>query len=482
MLADLAQHALASGAEELAEPRLAAWLKTHPKDVTLLHWMAMLRRALDRRGEAIAALNEARRYAPGNPGAAHALAHVSLEAGYPASALFEQAIGLAPGKAEIRLGLASARFAEGEGERGLTELDAMLAANPGWMEGHRRYAQLAALSGHGDRALSTIERALERFPQGDALRKLGMDLLLEAERYPDALAAAERAIAIRGALAFFVLPRAAALDELGRSEEAAALFAVLGAPQEIGHAVWRVRHWLRTGDLRRAVGEAEPWLAPRGAEGMWPYAALAWRLAGDPRADWLDGRPGICKVIDLDSRQIGLDRLRALLQRLHRGSGRFLDQSVRGGTQTEGALLARMDPEIACVREVLRREVAQFVSALPAPEAAHPMLSQARAARPRFAGSWSVRLTDAGFHTAHHHPQGWVSSALYLSVPGGLEGKEGQLDLGAAPAGLGVDLEPRHSVEPREGRLVLFPSWMWHGTRPFRSGERMTIAFDIAHT
>ena len=42
------------------------------------------------------------------------------------------------------------------------------------------------------------------------------------------------------------------------------------------------------------------------------------------------------------------------------------------------------------------------------------------------------------------------------------------------------ELSPLRLVEPRPGRLVLFPSTMWHGTRPFPSGERLTVAFDIA--
>ncbi|HYD23379.1 MAG TPA: putative 2OG-Fe(II) oxygenase [Croceibacterium sp.] len=36
------------------------------------------------------------------------------------------------------------------------------------------------------------------------------------------------------------------------------------------------------------------------------------------------------------------------------------------------------------------------------------------------------------------------------------------------------------TIEPRPGRLVLFPSAMWHGTRPFPAGERLTVAFDVA--
>jgi hypothetical protein len=34
-------------------------------------------------------------------------------------------------------------------------------------------------------------------------------------------------------------------------------------------------------------------------------------------------------------------------------------------------------------------------------------------------------------------------------------------------------------VQPRPGRLVLFPSYLWHGTTPLECAEpRLTIAFD----
>jgi predicted 2-oxoglutarate/Fe(II)-dependent dioxygenase YbiX len=44
---------------------------------------------------------------------------------------------------------------------------------------------------------------------------------------------------------------------------------------------------------------------------------------------------------------------------------------------------------------------------------------------------------------------------------------------------LGLDLPPLRTILPRPGQLVLFPSTMWHGTIPFESGERLTIAFDV---
>lgn len=99
------------------------------------------------------------------------------------------------------------------------------------------------------------------------------------------------------------------------------------------------------------------------------------------------------------------------------------------------------------------------------------------------AGSWSVRLTGgADFHASHIHPQGILSSALYLLLPdrAGLARGEGWLELGRPPADLRLDLGPVTSLHPREGYLALFPSTLYHGTTPFAQGRRMTVAFDIA--
>ena len=76
---------------------------------------------------------------------------------------------------------------------------------------------------------------------------------------------------------------------------------------------------------------------------------------------------------------------------------------------------------------------------------------------------------------------GWLSSALYVALPPELgPAHAGWLTLGEPQAQLMLDLPPTRMIEPKPGRLVLFPSWMWHGTRPFSEGERMTVAFDVA--
>jgi predicted 2-oxoglutarate/Fe(II)-dependent dioxygenase YbiX len=97
------------------------------------------------------------------------------------------------------------------------------------------------------------------------------------------------------------------------------------------------------------------------------------------------------------------------------------------------------------------------------------------------AGSWSVRLTGGSdHHAAHIHIQGLISSALYLIVPEEAAGpqREGWLEIGRPKGDLGLDLPPIRAIEPVAGQLALFPSTAYHGTTPFRSAERMTVAFD----
>jgi hypothetical protein len=62
----------------------------------------------------------------------------------------------------------------------------------------------------------------------------------------------------------------------------------------------------------------------------------------------------------------------------------------------------------------------------------------------------------------------------------GSESDAGALTFGVPDVTLGLSLMPRRIVRPKVGQLVLFPSFMWHGTIPFQSqAHRMTVAFDV---
>jgi hypothetical protein len=99
-----------------------------------------------------------------------------------------------------------------------------------------------------------------------------------------------------------------------------------------------------------------------------------------------------------------------------------------------------------------------------------------------FGPSWSVRFTGSGHHAAHFHPGGILSTACYMCVPASVadpEEKQGWLEVGRPPTEIGIDLPPLATFEPKPGHLILFPSFLFHGTRPFTDGERLTVAFDL---
>ena len=119
------------------------------------------------------------------------------------------------------------------------------------------------------------------------------------------------------------------------------------------------------------------------AHQFWPYASIAWRQSGDPRWHWLEGDEHLISVTDLTPQLPQLQRLASGLHQLHDRSGRYLDQSVRGGTQTDGPLLSRIDPDIRTLRTAIVQAVDTYVANLPPIDPGHPLLKFRRDRRVR---------------------------------------------------------------------------------------------------
>ena len=217
----------------------------------------------------------------------------------------------------------------------------------------------------------------------------------------------------------------------------------------------------------------------------WAVRDFLWRLTDDPRGEWLHGQDGLVQMVELPDGDAVLRDAVPLLHRLHDNSAFPLGQSLRGGTQTRGSLFDRAEPEVQRLHEALLSALEDYRSSLPAFEPEHPLL-RFREASLFITGSWSVRLSGGGdFHAAHLHPEGIISSALYCQLPDGLGDSgdmAGHIELGRPPPKLRIDLDPRYTLRPKPGYLALFPSTLYHGTRPFSDGQRMTVAFDVQHT
>jgi Flp pilus assembly protein TadD len=481
--ADLADAALDCGREQEALRPVMAAANRFKTRAVLWQWLALLHRAMDDHEAALRAFERAARMNTKDARIAHGLARTTFEAGLPATALFDRALSMAPSDGEVLMGRAAALCAEGHVDQALAQTDALLAQNPGWLAGHELAARLRYMYGERDNFTVSVQRALAVAPRDPDLWRTLLILLIHADRFEEAVAVAGRARTLIGDHIAVLANEAAALSELGEVAEADTIYARIAGYDDISLAVRHIRHLLRTDRIDAAAARAEPLVGGADANLVWPYLSIAWRMLGDPRWDWLEGDPAFVGEYDLRGALPPLDRLADLLRGLHRSVHQPLDQSLRGGTQTDGNLFQRIEPDIRKLRAAIAEAVRMHIAQLPARDARHPMLSQRRDRPMRFAGSWSVRLTGAGHHANHNHPVGWLSSAFYVALPDKQVGdapEAGQLALGIPQAELGLGLPATCMIQPKPGHLVLFPSTMWHGTVPFSAGERLTVAFDVA--
>jgi tetratricopeptide (TPR) repeat protein len=240
-----------------------------------------------------------------------------------------------------------------------------------------------------------------------------------------------------------------------------------------------------------ALGEAEAALVPIEAlrareplnQHVLAFQATAWRMLGDARYGQLYDYGAFVRPYRLETPQgwasleAYLVDLARALNELHTLKTHPVGQSLRGGSQTGASLALSDDLAIRAFFQAIDKPIRDYMAAVG--EGDDPLRAR-NTGDYRIQGSWSVRLRPNGFHADHIHSDGWLSSACHIELPPAVagEGREGWLRFGAPP-GL-PHLEAEHHVQPRPGTLVLFPSYMWHGTQPF-GGEasRLTLAFDV---
>jgi tetratricopeptide (TPR) repeat protein len=460
---------------------LEAQLQRAPADARAWQQLGFAYRDEQRMAESVQAFARALALAPGDALSALAHAEVCLESGLPASALARRALELAP-ENPVAIGCcATALAAEGQRRAAENLLTGALAQRPDWLEGHKLLSALRYTGGDEREYARSYAAAARTLPQHLPLRMAWLRSVAQARNWEAASRIIEDCERDFGAQPAFTVARLFVASESGDGSRAAALFAATAQlHDEVRDLAW-VRHCLRSGDPQAAEAVALRLTSTASARLAWPYLSLIWRLTGDARANWLDGSPPYVRYFELPFAVSELAELAAFLRGLHSARSPYLEQSVRGGTQTDRPLFFRHEPIVVSLKQKITVALREYVAALPPFEAGHPLLGTPRE-QLLFAGSWSVRLRSQGFHVSHTHPQGWISSALYVSLPEPSQmGPEpaGWFEYGRAPSELRVALAPAGRIEPRVGRLVLFPSTLWHSTVPFNDGERLSIAFDV---
>lgn len=435
---------------------------------------------------------------------------------------YRLALELDPGCAKAMNNLAVIAQDAGDHEQASELLSRAIALNPAFEDAHNNLGVSRLRLGDAEGALGAYRAALEVNPfSPKALANL-TELLFEQDQAGAALAHHRAAAAAHPGQPRAWLELARTLE---RAEDFAGAFAALHRAENLDDRLWETPHRLgelhqRTGDLesalaqhRRACGlapdEPEAWrqfalaavkagdgetalpalshllrLDPFDPQG-WACRALALRLTGQTAAAEANtARDDLVAVIPL-APPTGYPDLTAFLQALNADLAAVnlrawspRGQSVIGGFQTQNDLFDEPAPAIQALKASIDAAVAAYL-ANPG-EATRAFIPEAP--RRRRYRSWSVTMKAGGHHAPHIHPEGRLSGVYYVDIPHGEgSGDVGGLEFGRP--GFVVPLAsppPTRVILPRPGNLVLFPSYLWHGTQTFSApGDRTTVAFDL---
>jgi tetratricopeptide (TPR) repeat protein len=522
---NLARVCAAQGRGDDAITAYRAAIKLNPALAPAYFELAVLQQRAGRLEEAEATLRRLLRAMPDNAQGKLMLGMVLMEAGKPGDAetLLRRALSEASDsktQAGLRNGLARSIHRQNRHEEALAEFEAVRRLDPslpfvdiqraGIMQDLQRY----------DEALEIFRTALQREPLNSQLHCAYNDLLYRLDRKEEFLASYDRVPKNR----ILMLDKAAFLAQEKRAAEACELYravlvqdpadpvaatgmarmlSLLGrhgeASQTFDAVLARYGNDVETcnnaaeaallaGDPQKSLALYQQSLrnSPHNQSAL-AGLSVGLRLLGDERDENLNGYDSLIQVFDLEppegfSDMAGFNAaLNAYLDSLHPETREYISQSLRGGTQTPAQLFGAGHDLVQRLQARISEAVAAYIAGL-RDDASHPFLSR-RAADFRYAGSWSSRLRDCGFHINHIHPSGWISSCYYVGVPDAVKDettRQGWIKFGEPYFDVPLDNPIRRAVQPVPGRLVLFPSYMWHGTIPFHDVQaRTTVAFDV---
>ena len=456
------------------ERELRTVVRLSPGSELAAHTLARMLMSLGRDDEAVSVREALVTASPRHPGAEYGLAAILYSVGREAEAeaacrraLAKGMDGPDPWLFLARLLNLQSRFEEAE-----DAYREAVAHDPTSAEVQRELAQLVWMR---TADVAKARAALDAAPPTAALTAVTVKLLQDAgeERAAYALAAdrADRdpSLQVLAARAALRLDPEAADRRLAAAPPWVNALARAKGEIEVDLALGRAEQAARRGEALRQAHPDDHYVTA--------LLATAWRMTGDPRYGELYDYERLVKTYRIEppegwgGLEAYLADLEQALDRLHGPLTHPIGQSLRHGSQTQRGLLDYPDPEIRAFFQAIDAPIRRHIAAIGEASRGYQV-----------SGAWSVRLKRQGFHTDHVHPEGWLSSAFYIRLPRG-EGREGWIKFGQPGTPTAPSLPAEHFIRPEPGMLVLFPSYMWHGTVPFGADEtRLTCAFDLVRT
>lgn len=463
----------------------------HPKTAAAEMTEAVTLYRAGRRRDALEACRRLLVSDPDYAGAAHLAGVIEGEAGHVAEAvrLLGRAAELAPDNPAVQAGLASALAAVGRPLEAVESYRTALSLKPDLTEARIRLGDLLADLGRRGEAIDCYTRSIAERPTDAMLMSNLGSLLAEEASWGRAIDWFRRALKINPQLAKTHANLGNALKEQGLLDQSVASFraALALEPTDPAALTGLGAAHLKLGDPAAAVESLEAAVAAS-AMPTRPlcYLALAYTALGDhDRARHLVDPDSQVMIAELPVPD-GFDTLDSFNRQLVAdvtGHPTLVwepgGKTTRGGAQTDD-LLQKPTPAIEAFESALRQAIDGALESLePRPD--HPHLRR----RPGEYGLniWGTVLQESGRQLSHIHASGWLSGVYYAELPGstGAGDSAGWIEFGRAGYGLPEpDGIATRMVEPKAGRLVLFPSYLFHRTVPFTGTDRrISVAFDL---
>jgi tetratricopeptide (TPR) repeat protein len=456
-------------------------LRHFPEHPGVHQLLAFALRHEQRLTEADAVFSSALKHFPDAPPLIAGQAQTRYELGFPAAALFAMAQQAMPGNLDMLRNQALAMASEGDRAGAEHLLSAGLTQYPGWLDGHKAVSALRWTGGDAENFAESYVDACKAEPGNAALWTAWFSVVAQTKDWPASRAILDRAERQLGAVPSILAARLFMASETGEDAEAEVLLRATAHIQGDVTNLSRIRQAIRLGRYQDAKALLLPLVAAPSAALFWPYLSLVWRMLGDDRHLWLDRPDAFIQQREIGLTQAELAELAEVLRALHTMDKPYIEQTVRGGTQTDRSVLLRHEPILQRARTRWMETIRAIIADMPEPEEGHPFLCLPRS-HLLLGGSWSVRLRPEGHNVPHTHPLGWMSASLYVAIPDvGQRGPApaGHIAFGTPPPELGLDLTPYRTIAPEPGMVVTFPSTTWHAVAPFADGERLMIALDV---
>ncbi|MDJ0949344.1 MAG: tetratricopeptide repeat protein [Alphaproteobacteria bacterium] len=369
-----------------------------------------------------------------------------------------------------------------------------LALRPDHAEAHYNLGNALKHLNRLEDAASAYRRAAEIRPDlAPAHHNLG-GVLQALDRFEEAATAYRRTLEIMPGSVDTLRNLGIVLHKLGRPDEAKAVYLHAleiepGSPALYSNLVGLL---IEQGEAGAAVERCNEWLAldPGSTEAL-AHQALALIELGDREAarELLDFDRFV-KEVYLEAPP-GYPDLKSFNRALAEHVCRHPTLKVppeddptyhHPSLQITEELLAEPKGPVADLERMIHRAIEAYRREVMAgPD--HPFLA-AWPARWRIS-SWAVVLDGEGNLVPHIHLDGYLGGVYYPEMPDVVSVDDashaGWFELGRPPPELHCKAEPEvRPIVPAEGKMLLFPAYLYHRTLPFESNQRrISIAFDL---